>query len=180
MNCRASIGSGNRWTGRRPSHRSAGKKTGKNPTDRGKTGVKRSLLTDADGIPIGVAVEGANRHDIELTGARFNSIAIDRPQPRPYHRQHLHLDKGYDYHEVRELAEVFGYTAHIRSRGDEKKDLARDARKKARRWVVERSHSWLDRFRRILIRWEKKPDNYLALFHLAFALIPFGKKFSSN
>jgi putative transposase len=72
---------------------------------------------------------------------------------------------------VRELAREFGFTAHIRSRGEEKKALAREAGFRARRWVVERTHSWLNRYRAILIRWSKKPENHLALLHLACALI---------
>jgi len=72
---------------------------------------------------------------------------------------------------VQELAREFGFTAHIRSRGEEKKALAHEAGFRARRWVVERTHSWLNRYRAILIRWSKKPENHLALLHLACALI---------
>lgn len=72
---------------------------------------------------------------------------------------------------MRELAIEFGFTAHIRSRGEEKKALVREAGFRARRWVVERTHSWLNRYRAILIRWSKKPENHLALLHLACALI---------
>lgn len=75
-------------------------------------------------------MDGANRHDMKLTEATLESIPIKRPKPRPYHRQHLCLDKGYDYDEVRELVEAFGYTAHIRSRGEEKIDLARTHKKR--------------------------------------------------
>jgi putative transposase len=62
------------------------------------------------------------------------------------------LDKGYDFLEVYELAAEFAFTAHIRSRGEEAKAIKREAGFRARRWVVERTHSWLNRFRRILIR----------------------------
>jgi putative transposase len=72
---------------------------------------------------------------------------------------------------VRELADEFAFTAHIRSRGEEKKQLAREAGFRARRWVVERTHSWLNRYRAILNRWSKKPENHLALLHLACAII---------
>jgi transposase len=81
------------------------------------------------------------------------------------------LDKGYDYDAVREILEEFGFTAHIKARGEEAKELKAEAGKRARRWVVERSHSWMNRFRRILVRWDKKPENYLALLHFACALI---------
>jgi len=83
------------------------------------------------------------------------------------------MDKGYDFDEVREIVNQFGFTAHIRSRGEEAKELKRDARTKARRWVVERTHSWMNRFRGILIRWNKKPQNYIAMLHFAFAVITY-------
>ena len=72
---------------------------------------------------------------------------------------------------MRELVEEFGFTAHIRSRGEEAQQLKREAGFRARRWVVERTHSWLNRCRRILVRWEKRADTYLAMLHLACALV---------
>jgi IS5 family transposase len=81
------------------------------------------------------------------------------------------LDKGYDYAEVRELCDEFGLTPHIRSRGEEKKELERDPDHRARRWVIERTHSWLNRFRGLLIRWSKKPANHRALLQLACGII---------
>jgi len=83
------------------------------------------------------------------------------------------LDKGYDYPEVRALVAEFGFTAHIRARGEEAQAIKKEAGFKARRWVVERTHSWMNRFRRILIRWEKKPQNYIALLHLVCGLIAY-------
>jgi transposase len=59
----------------------------------------------------------------------------------------------------------------VRARGEEARAIKRHARFKARRWVVERTHSWLNCFRRILIRWEKRPDTYLAMLHLACGII---------
>ena len=150
-----------------------GKKTGPNPTDRAKGGVKRSLLTDGAGVPLGIAVDGANRNDFKMARATLESIPIARPEPTAEKPQGLCLDKGYDYEEVRALLAEFGYTAHIRARGEEAQALRREAGYKARRWVVERTHSWLNRFRRILIRWEKKPANYLAMLHLACALVTY-------
>src|SRR2546425_1690367 len=172
-NSKGLTGVGSRWTGRSPKLRWAGKKTGPNPTDRAKDGVKRSLLTDGAGVPIGLAVDGANRNDFKLARETLESIPVDRPGPDDGAPHGLCLDKGYDYDEVRELAQEFGYTAHIRSRGEEAQALKRDARRKARRWGVERTHSWLNRFRRILIRWEKKAENYLGLLHLACAIITY-------
>lgn len=98
---------------------------------------------------------------------------VQRPEPTPETPQGMCLDKGYDYQEVRNLLQEFGFTAHIRARGEEAQELAQEAGKKARRWVAERTHSWMNRFRRILIRWEKKPENYLAFLHFACALIAF-------
>ena len=150
-----------------------GEKTGKNPTDRAKSGTKRSLLTEANGVPVGLAIAGANINDFKLARETITSVPVRRPPPRPHKRQNLCLDKGYDYGEVRDLAREFWFTAHIRSRGEEAQLIKRRARFKARRWVVERTHSWMNRFRRILIRWEKKPENYLAMLHLALAYITF-------
>jgi transposase len=135
--------------------------------------VKRSLLTEGHGVPIGLVVDGANRHDMKLVRVTLESIVVARPEPTATEPQGMCLDKGYDYDEVRALLEEFGFTAHIRSRGEEAQDLAAEAGKRARRWVVERSHSWMNRFRRILIRWEKKPEHYLAFLHFACALIAF-------
>lgn len=150
-----------------------GEDTGPNPTDRAKSGVKRSLLTEGHGVPIGLAVDGANRHDMKLVRDTIESIVMERPEPTDKNPQGMCLDKGYDYQEVRDTLAEFGFTAHIRSRGEEAKELKREAGKRARRWVVERAHSWLNRFRRILIRWEKKPENYIAFLHFACALIAF-------
>jgi len=150
-----------------------GEDTGPNPTDRAKSGVKRSLLTEGHGVPLGLAVEGAQRHDMKLVRATIENIVVKRPEPSPEQRQGMCMDKGYDYQEVRDILAEFGFTAHIRSRGEEAKELAQEAGKRARRWVVERTHSWMNRFRRILIRWEKKPENYLAFLHFACALIAF-------
>lgn len=124
-------------------------------------------------MPIGLAVEGANRHDMKLTRATIESLVVERPTPTTEQPQGMCLDKGYDYQEVRDLLLEFGFTAHIRSRQEETQARKRDAPKKARRWVVERTHSWLNRFRRILIRWDKKPANYIALLHFACGLIAF-------
>jgi putative transposase len=150
-----------------------GEDTGPNPTDRAKSGVKRSLLTEGHGVPVGLAVDGANRHDMKLVRETIESLVVPRPEPSEEQPQGMCLDKGYDYQEVRDILAEFGFTTHIRSRAEEAKELAQEAGKKARRWVVERTHSWMNRFRRILIRWEKKPENYIAFLHFACALISF-------
>ena len=135
--------------------------------------MKRSLLTEGHGVPIGVVVEGANRHDMKLVRATIEGIVVARPAPTEERPQGMCLDKGYDYEEVREVLREFGFTAHIRARGEEAKALQREAGFRARRWVVERAHSWMNRFRRLLVRWDKKPANYLAFLHFACGLIAF-------
>jgi putative transposase len=135
--------------------------------------VKRSLLTEGHGVPIGLAIEGANRHDMKLVRSTIQSIIIERPEATEEQPQGMCLDKGYDYEEVRDILREFGFTAHIRPRGEEAKAIKRQAGFKARRWVVERAHSWMNRFRRLLIRWDKKPENYLAFLHFACGLIAF-------
>ncbi len=110
---------------------------------------------------------------MKLVRTTLETIVVERPDPTPEQVQNLCLDKGYDYDEVRAILAEFGFTAHIRARGEEAKVIAQEAGKKARRWVVERTHSWMNRFRRILVRWEKKPNNYLAFLHFACALIAF-------
>lgn len=147
-----------------------GDATGKNPTDRGKLGTKRSLMTEASGIPVALTVDGANVHDIRLLQETIEHC-LDR-WPRVHHEfdEHLCLDKGYDSAAVKDLvANVFQYTSHIRSRGEERRELSRKHGERPRRWVVERTHSWLNRFRAVLIRWEKKINNHVAALHLACA-----------
>jgi len=131
------------------------------------------LLTEGRGIPIAITVDGANRHDMKMVGSTLKAMVIERPEPTAEKPQNLSLDKGYDYPEVRELVEAWGYTAHIRSRGEESNCKKQIPGYRARRWVVERTHSWLNRFRRLLIRWEKKVENYLAMLHFACAWITF-------
>jgi putative transposase len=150
-----------------------GKKVGKNPTDRGKLGTKRSVLTDGGGVPIGLAVEGANRNDFRMVQETLTSIPVERPLPTPEKPQGMCLDKGYDFDEVRALLATFEFTAHIRARGEEAQAIKHEAGYKARRWVVERTHSWMNRFRRLLVRWDKKVGNYLAFLHLACAYITY-------
>lgn len=110
-------------------------------------------------------------NDFKLLRATLENIVIPRPDATADAPQGLCLDKGYDYAEAREIVDELGFTPHIRSRGEEKKDLERDAGFRARRWVIERTHSWLNRFRGLLIRWSKKPDNHRAFIQFACGLI---------
>ena len=81
------------------------------------------------------------------------------------------LDKGYDYDDTRELVQEFGFTAHVRARGEEAQALKREAGFKARRWVVERAHGWLHKFHKTLVGYERHACNYLGLLQFACALI---------
>lgn len=127
------------------------------------------MLTDACGVPIGVAVAGANVHDQKLVAETLASIPVRRPRPKPRKRQHLCADKGYDAKTVRRAAKQRRYIAHIPKKGEPASTIKRRGAK-ARRWVVERTHSWTNRARRLLIRWEKKVVNYLGFLHLQFAI----------
>lgn len=122
---------------------------------------------------MGVTVSGANTHDKWLVWRTLASVPILRPaeQPASAIEENLCMDKGYDYPDVREIVQWWGYTAHIRTRGEEKHQKQTIPGYRARRWVVERTHSWFNRFRRLLIRWEKKPENYLGFIHFACAWI---------
>jgi putative transposase len=133
------------------------------------------VLVEADGIPVGLAVAGANRPDGKLAAETLDSIPVERPEPTAGHPQGLCVDKAYVGDEVAELAEEFRFTLHIPPKGKAAQQVKRTARAKARRWVVERTHSWMNRFRGILIRWSKKPENYIAMLHMAFAFIIYGR-----
>lgn len=110
-------------------------------------------------------------NDFKLLRETIESIPVERPQPTPNQPQNLCLDKGYDYDEARETAGEFEMTPHIRSRGEEVKAMKRAPGFKPRRWVVERTHSWMNRFRGVLIRWPKKVENYEAFLHLSLGII---------
>jgi putative transposase len=124
-------------------------------------------------MPLGLAVAGANRPDMKLVEATLASLPIKRPQVTTKRPQHLCLDAGSDYPAVHELVAAWGFTAHIRLRQADADAPKRIPGYRARRWVVERTHSWMNRFRRLLIRWEKKVENYVALLHFACAWITF-------
>jgi transposase len=122
-----------------------------------------------------LAHDGANRHDQPLLEPTLQSIPIERPEPTAECPQGLCLDRGYDSPPIRDLVVKHGYTPHIRARGEEIKLKAHIPGWRARRWVVEACHSWLNRNRGILIRWSKKDENHLALLQLASGLIAFKK-----
>ncbi len=136
-------------------------------------GTKRSVLTDEKGLPLAVVLSGANTHDVKLLEETLDHIVIFRPEPDEDHPQNLCLDAGYIGSQ--EQVQQRGYTPHIRPRGEEKKELGRNPDFHARRWVVEVAHSFFNRFRKLLVRFEKKAANYLALIQFACAVIVWRK-----
>jgi transposase len=124
-----------------------------------------------------LAVDGANRPDLKMARETLESIPADadRPKPTAAQPQGLCLDLGYAYDEVEEIAQEFAFTTHLPPNKAEAHKVKRKAGHKARRWVVERTHSWMNRFRGILIRWSKKAENYIALLHMSFAFIIYGR-----
>lgn len=146
---------------------------GPNPTDRAKPGVKRSLLVDGEGGPLSLTVAGANVHDTKLLESTLEAIVVAPPEPCEDEPQHLCLDKAYDNPTGDAAAVRFGHTPHIRRIGEEKLDDDGRKRFPARRWVVERTLGWLNKYRGLLVRYEKKAANYVAQLQLACALIWF-------
>lgn len=150
--------------------RFCGEKRGPNPTDRAKNGTKKHVIVEQHGGPLGVVIAGANVNDHKLLKETIEAIVTERPDPSVL-TQHLCLDKAYDNKTGDEVCAQAGYQAHIRRIGEEKLDETGHKRHPARRWVVERTIAWLQRCRALLIRYDKKPENYLGLIQLACALL---------
>jgi putative transposase len=166
------------WNGLGTEHRwsddqgSLGEKaTGPHPTDRGKKGTKRSLLTEGQGVSIGLVVAGANCHDKKLLADTLEAVVVERPEPSEEEPQHLCGDKGYDYPDTRQEAADHQHLPHIRSRRAEPEERRDEPEYRPRRWVVAVGHSWLKRFRKILVGFEKKLATHLALLQFAGAYI---------
>jgi putative transposase len=150
-----------------------GEATGKNPTDRAKRGSKVHILVDHRGAPLAVYITGANRHD-KWGAAR---LVISIMAKRPGGKQHFCADRAYDAADVHEFVGEAGYEAHIKHRRRRNEPVAPEEggpgehRHPARRWVVERTLSWLAKRRSIKLRWCKKAQNWLALVQFACAHI---------
>lgn len=132
--------------------------------------MKRHVLTDARGVPLSVCITGANVHDKWMVGDVLDDVVVRAPRG-PRRPEHLCLDKGYDYADAEHAVRARGIRPHIRRRGEA--PLLGCVDGKPRRWVVERTNSWHNRFRGLLIRWERKGLNYLALVKLGCALIAY-------
>jgi len=147
------------WLGKA---RSGGDEIGPNPTDRAKNGTKKSVLTDAAGGPLSIVIAPANVNDHKLLEATIEAMVIERPEPTEQAPQNLCLDKGYDNKPGREVVKKHGYKDHIRRIGEEKLDRKGKKKHPARRYVVERTLAWLSKCRGLLVRYERKSENYLA------------------
>ncbi|MDR0759194.1 MAG: transposase, partial [Treponema sp.] len=130
----------------------------------GKKGTKRGLAVGSHGLPLGIVVSGANTHDIKLLEETLRAIVTAHPEGA-----NVCLDAGYVG--AQKLAEQTGYKARIRPRGEEREEKEPNPRFVARRRVVEVCHSWMNRFRKLLVRYEKKAGNYRALVEFACAVI---------
>ena len=150
-----------------------GEGTGPNPTDRGKSGWKWSLLTDRAGIPIGWTTDGANRHDTVLFSATLEP-AVRRGLLCDI--ETLHLDRGYDSKGVQATCTEFGLADVIcaRQRRDGKKAGTKRAprtRKLGMRWPVERTNSWLSNFGQLRRNTDRAVAHRLAQMALAITLL---------
>lgn len=142
---------------------------GPNPTDRAKNGVKKSLIVEAEGGPLGIDIAGANVPDAQLLDATITAIVLERPPVEDGYEQQLLLDKGYDNDTGYGACLDHNYEPHIALIRDERPP--RTTQYPARRWVVERTLAWLSMCRGILVRWERKSANYLGLLKLACGLL---------
>ena len=135
-----------------------------------KNGTKRHILVDEYGVPLSIVVTGANRHDVtQIEPVLKNRIR----KPRGRTQQNLCADAGYSGKKSENIMRAYHYTPHIRPRGEEK--IAIQHGFKARRWIVEVVHSWFNRFRKLLVRYEKTNAAYESLLQLAASIIIFRK-----
>ncbi len=169
---------------------------GNNPTDRSKLGTKRHILTDKKGIPLSIIISSASTHDIKLVTSVVDNAVIHKRPPPSYKTktkgrgkrklQHLCLDKAYNFEPDDNTLIKRGYVLHIppkRKRCEKEEQESKitvqhgSNRKKysAKRWVVERTNSWHNRFRKLLTRYEKKVENYLGLVQLSCCMIIYRK-----
>ena len=153
--------------------RFGGDKVGKNPTDRGKPGTKISIVTEANGRPLGLTIAGANVHDTKLPADTLDAIVVERPEPSSEAPQPLCLDKAYHNPTGHEATQSRNYGPHIRRIGEEKLNPNGEKTYPARRWVVERTIAWLTKFRAILVRYDRNWENFLGCLQFVCALLWF-------
>ena len=133
------------------------------------------MLVDGRGVPLSLVVTGANRHDVSQLSAVLDGVMINRPNPPQRRSKHLCADAGYTGAPALKIIEEHGYIPHVKGRGQEADGLKNDPMKKARRWVVEVTHSWFNRFRKLLVRYEKLDRSFIALNHLAASIMALRK-----
>jgi len=110
-------------------------------------------------------------HDHKLLEATIEAMVIERPEPTEQAPQNLCLDKGYDNKSNREVVKMQSYKDHIRRTGEEKLDQKGKKKHPVRRYVVERTLAWLSKCRGLLVRYERKRENYLAQLQFTCALL---------
>ncbi len=130
---------------------------------------------DGRGVPLSLVVTGANEHDVTQIDVVLQAIMVKRKTPSIRRSKHLCADAGYRGRPALEIIKRHGYIPHVVGRRTEAKAMQRDPTKKARRWVVEVCHSWFNRFRKLLVRYEKLERSFVALNHIAAAIIAFRK-----
>ncbi len=118
-----------------------GDKAGKSPVDRGKQGMKRSMVVDANGIPLGTIAAPANRHDSPLLDETLDTMEIVGELPE---RISVHLDRGYDSKSTRQKLQLRGLLAEISKKGKPAPLAA------TKRWVVERTNSWTNAYKKLV------------------------------
>ena len=129
-------------------------------------------MVDGRGVPLSIVVTGANRHDVSQLELVLDEIIYERPKEL---EQNLCADKGYSGEPAQQAIIDRNYIPHVKQRWEEIREKKANPAFKAHRWVVEVSHSWFNRFRKLLVRYEKLTDTYLALLHMAAAIIAFRK-----
>lgn len=127
-------------------------KTGKSPVDRKKLGTKRSIIVDKKGVAIECALGEGNQHDSKLFDASIRSIPACVRQP---FNKEMYLDSAYNSKVIRVILFNYGYVPKISKNKRNSKVLIPVKKIEKKRWVVEGAHSWMNRFRRLLIRFEK-------------------------
>ena len=133
------------------------------------------MLVDGRGVPLSIVVTGANRHDVSQLGAVLDGVMVNRPNPPQRRNKHLCADAGYTGAPALKIIEEHGYITHDKGREQEADELKNDPPKKAWRWVVEVAHSWFNRFRKLLVRYEKLDRSFMALNHLAASIMALRK-----
>ena len=161
---------------------------GSNSTaDRSKLGTKRHILINKNGIPLSVVITSASTHDVKLVLDVVDNTVIKRhisslkTKDARTKKQHLCLDKAYNSKPKEQEIVKRGYVLHLpykRKRGEVRKETEKISNRKkhpARRWVVERTNSWHNRFRKLFTRYEKKVENYLGLVQFSCCIIVYRK-----